>query len=202
MPVMSSSSWSLYVNHIFNLCDYDNGTLKWVFLSIAYCYRVEPLTLLILYLSYVLWSLTLLILYLSYVLAWTIYWTSQWRIQDFKLGGGGGGALKKIAPSGGRRENFLGISCEKSRFYAKKIRFFPNAEGSAKIFGVFRVKNHDFTPKNLIFSNPPPLNPPLRVASPILHRNTLSIEIGHAGYTLKRATNCFWGMDQTHNAWT
>ena len=23
----------------------------------------------------------------------------------------------------------------------------------AKIFGVFRVKNHDFTPKNLIFSN-------------------------------------------------
>jgi hypothetical protein len=29
-----------------------------------------------------------------------------------------GGALKKIAPSGGRRENFWGISCEKSRFYA------------------------------------------------------------------------------------
>jgi hypothetical protein len=26
------------------------------------------------------------------------------------------------------------------------------AEGGAKIFGVFRVKNHDFTPKNLIFS--------------------------------------------------
>jgi hypothetical protein len=25
-----------------------------------------------------------------------------------------GGALKKIAPSGGRRENFGGISCEKS----------------------------------------------------------------------------------------
>ena len=46
----------------------------------------------------------------------------QGRIQDFKLRGG---ALKKIAPSGGRRENF----------------------------GVFRVKNHDFTPKNLIFSN-------------------------------------------------
>ena len=29
-----------------------------------------------------------------------------------------GGALKKIAPSGGRREKFWGISCEKSRFYA------------------------------------------------------------------------------------
>jgi hypothetical protein len=34
--------------------------------------------------------------------------------------GGEGGSLKKIAPSGGRRENFWGISCEKSRFYAKK----------------------------------------------------------------------------------
>ena len=37
----------------------------------------------------------------------------QGRIQDFKLGGGGGGALKKIAPSGGRRENCWGISGEK-----------------------------------------------------------------------------------------
>ena len=36
-----------------------------------------------------------------------------------------GGTLKKIAPSG----------------------------GGAKNFGVFRVKNHDFTPKNHIFSN-------------------------------------------------
>ena len=32
----------------------------------------------------------------------------------------GGGALKKIAASEGRRENFGGISFEKSRFYAKK----------------------------------------------------------------------------------
>ena len=28
-------------------------------------------------------------------------------------------ALQKNAPSGGRREKFWGISCEKSRFYAK-----------------------------------------------------------------------------------
>ena len=28
------------------------------------------------------------------------------------------------------------------------------AEGGAKIFGVFREKNHDFTPKNHIFFNP------------------------------------------------
>ena len=40
-------------------------------------------------------------------------------------------------------------------------------EGGAKILGVFRVKNHDFTPKNHIFSNfregapgAPPLDPP------------------------------------------
>jgi hypothetical protein len=32
--------------------------------------------------------------------------------------------------------------------HLKKLR-----EGGAKIFGVFRVKNHDFTPKNHIFSN-------------------------------------------------
>ena len=29
--------------------------------------------------------------------------------------------------------------------------FFPIAEGGAKIFGVFRVKNHDFTPKIIFF---------------------------------------------------
>jgi hypothetical protein len=44
------------------------------------------------------------------------------RIQDFKLGGGG-------------------------RTY-KKLR---RAEGGAKIFGVFRVKNHYFTQKIHIF---------------------------------------------------
>jgi hypothetical protein len=63
-----------------------------------------------------------------------------------------GGALKKIAANGVRHEHFWGISCEKSRFYAKNF-FFPIAEGGAKIFGVFRVKNHVFTPKNFFFSN-------------------------------------------------
>ena len=68
-------------------------------------------------------------------------YTGQGRIQDFKLGGGG--VFKKIAPSGGKREKF----------------------------GVFRVKNHDFTPKIHIFANfrgggggapgAPPLDPPL-----------------------------------------
>ena len=35
-----------------------------------------------------------------------------------------GGELKKIVLSGGRREKFWGISCEKSRFYAKKLFLF------------------------------------------------------------------------------
>jgi hypothetical protein len=35
----------------------------------------------------------------------------------------------------------------------QKILFFPIAEGGAKIFKVFRVKNHDLTTKNHIFSN-------------------------------------------------
>jgi hypothetical protein len=34
--------------------------------------------------------------------------------------------------------------------HLKKMR---RAEGGTKIFGVFRVKNRDFTPKNHIFSN-------------------------------------------------
>ena len=54
-----------------------------------------------------------------------------------------GGALKKIAPSGGRCEKFWGISCEKSRFYAKKIIFIPILGG-----GGARCP-------------PPPLDPPL-----------------------------------------
>ena len=52
-----------------------------------------------------------------------------------------GGALSKIAPSGGRRENFWGISCEKTRFYAKN-HIFSNFRGGAR-----RVR--------------PPLDPPL-----------------------------------------
>jgi hypothetical protein len=61
-----------------------------------------------------------------------LWWNTyiiQGRIQDFNLGGGG--ALKKIAPSGGRGEHILGISCEKSRFYAKKSYFFPILGGGA-----------------------------------------------------------------------
>ena len=62
-----------------------------------------------------------------------------------------GAHLKKIAPSGRRCENCWGISCEKSRFYDKKIIFFPIAEGGAIIFGVFRVKKSRFYAKKSYF---------------------------------------------------
>jgi hypothetical protein len=62
---------------------------------------------------------TLYAIYKNMQSEWLQMYCYQGRIQDFKLGGG---ALKKIAPSGGRREHF----------------------------GVYRVKNHDFTPKNHI----------------------------------------------------
>jgi hypothetical protein len=51
------------------------------------------------------------------------------------------------------------------------LKKLHRAEGGAKNLGVFRVKNHDLTPKNRIFSNsrgaragcaPPPPDPPLQ----------------------------------------
>ena len=64
--------------------------------------------------------------------------------------------------------------------HLKKLR---RAEGGAKNFGVFRVKNHDFTPKFHIFSNfrgsavraPPPLDPPLICSYQRLGNNRLTI---------------------------
>ena len=60
-------------------------------------------------------------------------------------------------------------------------------EGGAKIVGVFRVKNHDFTPKNLIFSNfrggrvlgASPLDPPPYSEYVEMVKLTLSITLGY-----------------------
>jgi hypothetical protein len=41
----------------------------------------------------------------------------------------------------------------KNHDFTPKNHIFSIAEGGAKIFEVFRVKNHDFTPKNHISSN-------------------------------------------------
>jgi hypothetical protein len=64
------------------------------------------------------------ILHTCGTLAWTHHLTKReisGADPGFQVGGD---ALKKIAPSGGRRENVWGISCEKLRFYAKKSYFF------------------------------------------------------------------------------
>ena len=53
--------------------------------------------------------------------------------------------------------------------HLKKLR---RAEGGANIFGVFRVKNHDFTPKNQFFSNF--VDPP--GSSPVMGKTTEEID--------------------------
>ena len=47
----------------------------------------------------------------------------------------------------------VGVFCVKNHDFTPKNRIFSIAEGGAKIFEVFRVKNHNFTPKNHIVSN-------------------------------------------------
>jgi hypothetical protein len=75
----------------------------------------------------------------------------QGRIQDFKLGGGA--HLKKLGRAEGGA-NIFGVFRVKNHDFTPKNHFFPILGGAREIFGVFHVKNHDFTPKkNHIFSN-------------------------------------------------
>ena len=60
----------------------------------------------------------------------------QERIQDFKLGG----ALTKIAPNGGRRENFGVFRMKNPDFTPKKSYFFQLRRGTRKLFGYFAWK--------------------------------------------------------------
>jgi hypothetical protein len=64
----------------------------------------------------------------------------------------GGGALKKLCRAEGDA-NIFGVFRVKNHNFTPKNQFFPIVEGGTNIFGVFRVKNHDFTPTNHIFSN-------------------------------------------------
>ena len=66
---------------------------------------------------------------------------------------GGGNALNIMAPSGGRRENFWGISCEKSRFYAKKSYFSSFRGGARNFWGISCEKSRFDAKKNHIFPN-------------------------------------------------
>ena len=62
----------------------------------------------------------------------------------------GGAHVKKLCRVEGGAKIF-GVFRVKNHDFTPKNHIFPMAEGGAKIFGVFRVKNHDFTPKNHIF---------------------------------------------------
>jgi hypothetical protein len=53
--------------------------------------------------------------------------------------------LIKVLEGGAK---IFGVFRVKNHDFTPKNHIFPMAEGGAKIFGVFRVKNHDFTPKN------------------------------------------------------
>jgi hypothetical protein len=45
------------------------------------------------------------------------------------------------------------VNCTEFQVRGAHLKKLRRAEGGAKIVGVFRVKNYDFTPTNLIFSN-------------------------------------------------
>ena len=89
-----------------------------------------------------------------------------------------GGALKQIAPSGGRRENIWGISCEKSRFYAKN-HIFSNCRGRREnIWGISCEKSRFYAKKSYFFpilggralgAHPAPWIRPCRATVPQLH---------------------------------
>jgi hypothetical protein len=62
-----------------------------------------------------------------------------------------GGAHLKNCVERWEARQFLGYFVWKNTILRQKIIFFPIAEGGAKNVGVFRVKNHDFTPKNVVY---------------------------------------------------
>jgi hypothetical protein len=72
----------------------------------------------------------------------------QGRIQDFKLGGGA--QLKKLRRAEGGAKIF-GVFRVKNHDFTPKNHIFPILGGVREIFGVFHVKNHDFTPKKSYF---------------------------------------------------
>jgi hypothetical protein len=59
--------------------------------------------------------------------------TKQGRVQDFKLGGA---HLKKLRRAEGDAK-IVGVFRVKNHDFTRKIKFFPIAEGGAKILGYF-----------------------------------------------------------------
>jgi hypothetical protein len=90
-----------------------------------------------------------------------------------------------LAPSGGRRENCWGISCEKSRFYAKKSYVFQLPREARKCLRYFVWKITILRQKIIFFSNfrggarrvRAPLDPPLPLVSSNSSSNDILYEI-------------------------
>ena len=73
------------------------------------------------------------------------------NIRGGSRGGGGGGAhLKKLRRAEGGA-NIFDVFRVKNHDFMPKNHIFPILGGAREIFGVFHVKNHDFTPKKIIF---------------------------------------------------
>ena len=64
----------------------------------------------------------------------------------------GGAHLKKLRRAKGGAKIFW-VFRVKNHEFTPKIQIFSNCGGRRENCWVFRVKNHDLTPKNLIFSN-------------------------------------------------
>jgi hypothetical protein len=62
----------------------------------------------------------------------------------------GGAHLKKLRRAEGGAKIF-GVFRVKNHEFTPKNHIFPILGGAREIFGVFHVKNHDFTPKKIIF---------------------------------------------------
>ena len=63
---------------------------------------------------------------------------------------GGGAHLKKLRRGEGGAKIF-GVFRVKNHDFTPKNHIFPILGEAREIFGVFHVKNHDFTPKKIIF---------------------------------------------------
>ena len=64
----------------------------------------------------------------------------------------GGAHLKNLRRAEGGAK-FVLVFRVKNHDFTPKNHIFSNCGGKLENFGVFRVKNHDFMPKNHIFSN-------------------------------------------------
>ena len=68
----------------------------------------------------------------------------------FQVRGGGGAHLKKLRRAEGGAKIF-GVFRVKNHDFTPKNHIFPILGGAREIFGIFHVKNHDFTPKKSYF---------------------------------------------------